>query len=75
MTASGSLTSVLWLGNVIGEAAGAGAKVFHLIDYISKINPLQEKTNLVTPNFIQGSIELKDVVFHYPSRPDVTVSS
>lgn len=75
MTASTSLTGVMWLGNVIGEATGAGAKIFHLIDYISKINPLQEITNLCTPNYIEGSIELKNVGFHYPSRPDVTVSS
>lgn len=73
MTASNSLSGIMWIANVIGDATGAGAKIFHLIDYKSKINPLQE-TDLRTPNYIEGSIELTDVIFHYPSRPDVTVS-
>lgn len=74
MTATNNLLGVMWIANVIGAATGAGAKIFYLIDYTSKINPLQEITNLRSPDYLEGSIELRDVIFHYPSRPDVTVS-
>lgn len=56
---------------VFGTATGAGAKIFHLIDNIPTINPLVSRG--VTPNSVEGNVELRDVYFHYPSRPDVPV--
>ncbi|KAM3965254.1 ATP-dependent translocase ABCB1-like [Aphomia sociella] len=59
------------LVEVFGIACGAGAQIFNLIDNVPTINPL---LNLgVTPKQIDGNIELKNVVFHYPSKPDVPV--
>lgn len=57
---------------VFGVATGAGAKIFQLIDNVPTINPLLNKG--ITPERVEGNIELKDVFFHYPSRPDVPVS-
>ncbi|XP_047533221.1 ATP-dependent translocase ABCB1-like [Vanessa atalanta] len=59
------------LMEVFGVARGAGAQIFNLIDNIPYINPLQNQG--VTPSSIEGNIELKNVIFHYPSRPDVPV--
>ncbi|XP_072949349.1 ATP-dependent translocase ABCB1 [Epargyreus clarus] len=59
------------LMEVFGGASGAGAQIFYLIDNVPTINPL---LNLGTaPKSIDGNIELKNVFFHYPSRPDVPV--
>lgn len=59
------------LMEVFGGARGAGAQIFNLIDNIPTINPLLNRG--LKPNTIDGNIELKNVVFHYPSRPDVPV--
>jgi ATP-binding cassette, subfamily B (MDR/TAP), member 1 len=59
------------LMEVFGVARGAGAQIFNLIDNVPSINPLLNEGN--TPTTISGNIELKDVVFHYPSRSDVPV--
>lgn len=60
------------LMEVFGVAKGAGAHIFYLLDNIPKINPLLNKGEV--PNSIEGNIELKNVIFHYPSRSDVPVS-
>lgn len=60
------------LMEVFGIARGAGAQIFNLIDQAPTINPLLNRG--VIPHTIEGNIELKDVYFHYPSRPDVPVS-
>ncbi|XP_021202654.1 ATP-dependent translocase ABCB1 isoform X2 [Bombyx mori] len=71
MTGSANFGVSSTLMEVFGRARGAGAQIFNLIDNVPIINPLR---NLgVTPPSIDGNIELKDVVFHYPSRPDVPV--
>ncbi|CAH2096061.1 unnamed protein product [Euphydryas editha] len=59
------------LMEVFGVARGAGAQIFNLIDNIPSINPLLNRG--VVPSSIEGNIELKNVVFHYPSRPDVPI--
>ncbi|XP_045448213.1 ATP-dependent translocase ABCB1 [Melitaea cinxia] len=59
------------LMEVFGVARGAGAQIFSLIDNVPTINPLLNKG--VVPPSIEGNIELKNVVFHYPSRPDVPI--
>ncbi|XP_045772549.1 ATP-dependent translocase ABCB1-like [Maniola jurtina] len=59
------------LMEVFGVARGAGAQIFNLIDNVPLINPLLNRG--ITPASIDGNIELRNVVFHYPSRPDVPV--
>ncbi|XP_047990871.1 ATP-dependent translocase ABCB1-like [Leguminivora glycinivorella] len=59
------------LMEVFGIAKGAGAQIFYVIDNVPTINPLLNRG--VTPSSIDGNIELKNVFFHYPSRPDVPV--
>ncbi|KAJ2949200.1 hypothetical protein O0L34_g6145 [Tuta absoluta] len=59
------------LMEVFGIARGAGAQIFYLLDNKPTINP-QLNDGLV-PDSIEGNIELKNVVFHYPSRPDVPI--
>ncbi|XP_041979050.1 ATP-dependent translocase ABCB1 [Aricia agestis] len=59
------------LMEVFGVAKGAGAQIFNLIDNVPTINPILNRG--VTPPAIEGNIELKDVKFYYPSRPDVPV--
>lgn len=61
------------LMEVFGVAKGAGALIFHVIDNVPTINPLLNRG--ITPTSAQGNIELKNVIFHYPSRPDVAVSA
>ncbi|XP_031765976.2 ATP-dependent translocase ABCB1-like isoform X2 [Galleria mellonella] len=56
---------------VFGVATGAGAQIFNLIDNVPTINPL--KNVGVTPKSCDGNIEFKNVVFNYPSKPDVPV--
>lgn len=60
------------LMEVFGSARGAGAQIFNMIDNVPTINPLQNTGTV--PKDIEGNIELKNVVFHYPSRSDVPVS-
>ncbi|KAM3968188.1 ATP-dependent translocase ABCB1-like [Aphomia sociella] len=59
------------LMEVFGMARGAGAQIFNLIDNVPTINPLLNQGTV--PKSIDGNIELKNVVFHYPSRPDVPI--
>lgn len=55
----------------IGSARGAGAQVFYLLDNVPTINPLLNRG--ITPALVEGNVELKNVVFQYPSRPEVEV--
>ncbi|KAG7308521.1 hypothetical protein JYU34_005733 [Plutella xylostella] len=59
------------LMEVFGSARGAGAQIFYLIDNVPSINPLLDRG--VTPPSMEGIIDFNNVVFHYPSRPDVPV--
>lgn len=47
--------------------------VFEIIDRVPKIDP-DDNTGLKPPN-VYGSIELKNVDFSYPTRPDVAILS
>lgn len=57
---------------VFGIAKGAAAKIFSVIDNVPVINI--SKNNGKKLNQVKGNIVLKNVVFDYPSRPDVKVS-
>ncbi|XP_063364406.1 ATP-dependent translocase ABCB1-like [Cydia amplana] len=57
--------------NTFGSACGAAAQIFRLIDNTPSINPYEETG--VKPLTFEGYIDLKNVIFNYPTRPDVTV--
>ncbi|XP_072949352.1 ATP-dependent translocase ABCB1-like [Epargyreus clarus] len=59
------------LMEVFGISRGAAAQIFNLIDNVPTINPLLNAGTV--PKFIEGNIDLENVVFHYPSRPDIPV--
>lgn len=72
MTALGNFGMAGSLMSTFGSARGAGAQIFRLLDNVPTINPLLDSG--MKPDHIEGNVELKDVVFHYPSRPEVLVS-
>jgi len=55
----------------LGKAGGAAYRIFTVIDRTSSINPLSKDGKV--PTHTDGEVELKNVVFKYPSRPTVTV--
>ena len=52
-------------------ARGAASMIFHVIDRVPDIDSSSEEG--LRPDSSDGVIELKGVVFNYPSRPDVKV--
>ncbi|MBL3556236.1 MULTISPECIES: ABC transporter transmembrane domain-containing protein [Marinobacter] len=63
------------ISEVIGElqrAAGAAARIFELLQTPSEISTADTATQTL-PDTIQGSIEISNLSFSYPSRPDVEV--
>lgn len=73
MTALGNLGIVGSLVRSFGLARGAGAQIFKLLQNVPTINPLLDRG--LRPDVAEGIIELKNVVFQYPSRPNVPVST
>lgn len=55
----------------IGKAQAAGANLFQTIDRVPVID--SASTEGSKPDSLRGSISLENVVFHYPSRPDVPI--
>ena len=62
---AGSMTSD------IAKGSDAVKSVFESLDRQSRINPDDEKGE--KPAKLQGNIDVKDVYFAYPSRPDVMI--
>lgn len=61
------------LSEVIGElqrAAGAAARIFELLRTDNQITPPQDNLQQL-PDRIAGRIELRNLQFFYPSRPDI----
>lgn len=52
-------------------ARGAAAQIFKILDAHAIINASKNRGE--TPQDVKGTIEFKDVHFHYPSRPNVKV--
>ena len=73
MTALGNFGVVGSLVRSFGLARGAGAQIFQLLQNVPSINPLLDRG--IRPGAAEGTIELKNVVFQYPSRPNVPVST
>ncbi|KAI5460121.1 P-loop containing nucleoside triphosphate hydrolase protein [Mariannaea sp. PMI_226] len=53
------------------RASSAAAELFALIDRKSEINPFDEAGEV--PQNTKGVIDVEEIAFSYPSRPDVTV--
>lgn len=53
------------------RAATAAAELFTLIDRKSQLDPFDDKGE--RPSSVEGSIDMRDVEFCYPSRPEATV--
>jgi ATP-binding cassette, subfamily B (MDR/TAP), member 1 len=56
---------------MFGRAATAATELFTLIDRQSAVNPFDHSGE--KPEHVLGEVELQDVSFSYPTRPDVTV--
>jgi ABC-type multidrug transport system fused ATPase/permease subunit len=58
------------------EGLGASGRIFYLLDREPTIPTPPSKTDPtmpMEPESMEGNIELKDVVFNYPSRPDIMI--
>ena len=54
-----------------GEGEQAAAKIFRLTDEPLNIDPLSEEG--AKPVDVQGALEFKNILFAYPSRPNMQV--
>ncbi|EGG17681.1 hypothetical protein DFA_08677 [Cavenderia fasciculata] len=54
----------------MAKAKTATLSIFALIDRVSKIDPFINKGTTVNPTEIRGDIEIKNLHFTYPSRPN-----
>lgn len=52
---------------------GAGAKIFYTIDRVPEIDSYSETGKHLSTEKAQGRVELKNVSFFYPARPEVLV--
>ncbi|EMT73430.1 Leptomycin B resistance protein pmd1 [Fusarium odoratissimum] len=69
--AASTLNSIAPHMVTFSRAATAAGELFQLIDRESRINPFDDSGD--KPTTTQGSLELKDIVFSYPSRPGTRV--
>ncbi|VDM73299.1 unnamed protein product [Strongylus vulgaris] len=58
---------------VLGAAQGAAASIYEVLDREPEIDSSSKLGRRDVK--IKGNIEVKDIVFNYPSRPDVQVRS
>lgn len=74
---TGLLFAGITLGNISALAPDASAakvaatKIFRLLDRQTEIDPTDPSGT--TADSVRGDVELKDVKFEYPTRPDVAV--
>ncbi|KAJ4403514.1 hypothetical protein N0V85_005081 [Neurospora sp. IMI 360204] len=71
LLAAQALTQIAPQSVVISKAAAAAHQLFQVIDRESQIDSLSEEG--IKPAECRGDIELQDVVFAYPSRPNTRV--
>ncbi|KAG9289947.1 hypothetical protein G9A89_010253 [Geosiphon pyriformis] len=73
------LVGALALGNAapnissVGNALGAAAKLYDIIDRIPAIDKDNASGKKLTKSAVKGKIEFKNIDFHYPQRPDVPI--
>lgn len=58
---------------IFSSARGSAKTIFAVIDRQSKLDPLRGTGKSLDKSKINGNIELKDISFNYPSRPDIQV--
>lgn len=58
---------------VFASACGSAKNVFAVIDRQSQLDPMNVIGKVLDAATIKGNIEFRDIVFNYPSRPDVKV--
>lgn len=56
---------------IFGIAKGAGAKIFSVIDSVPIIDPRADRG--AKPSSCEGNLSFRNVIFNYPSRPEVKV--
>ncbi|OWF41926.1 Multidrug resistance protein 1B [Mizuhopecten yessoensis] len=71
MIGSMSLGNAFPTLEILANARGAAQKVYEVIELISEIDPVS--TEGKTLENYEGNIELRDVFFDYPARPDTPV--
>jgi ATP-binding cassette subfamily B (MDR/TAP) protein 1 len=59
--------------SAVSSARGAAYKIYATIDRVPDIDP--DSKEGLAPESIQGEIEFKNVMFKYPTRPDLTIMS
>ena len=57
---------------VIGTAQGAAGAIFEIIDRVPEIDAYDPSG--LKPGNMRGHLEIRDITFNYPSRPDVQVT-
>eukprot|EP01135_Chromosphaera_perkinsii_P005180 Nk52_evm6s321 gene=Nk52_evmTU6s321 len=57
--------------NFASQGIGSAAKVFHMIDLKSNIDPFSEEA--LKPDQIKGEIKFSNVCFSYPTRPNQNI--
>jgi len=69
--AATSLQTIALQTMTVANAASAASELFAIIDRKSAIDPANDAGN--TPASCNGTLELKDITFEYPSRPESRV--
>lgn len=65
------MTSIAPQVLALTKASSSAEELFKTIDRQSEIDPLSEDG--AVPSECHGVIEIKDIIFAYPARPDITV--
>jgi ATP-binding cassette subfamily B (MDR/TAP) protein 1 len=73
IVAATAMTTIAPQVLVFTKASSSADEIFKTIDRQSEIDPLSEEGKV--PAACNGVIEIKDISFAYPARPDITVLS
>jgi ATP-binding cassette subfamily B (MDR/TAP) protein 1 len=71
IVAATAMTTVAPNGIALTKAASSAEELFRTIDRKSEIDPLSDEG--LVPEACNGVIEIQDVTFAYPARPDTMV--
>lgn len=71
IVAATAMTSIAPQILTLTKASSSAEELFKTIDRKSEIDPLSEEGKV--PSACKGVIEIENVIFAYPARPDITV--
>ncbi|CAO2653774.1 Nn.00g031850.m01.CDS01 [Neocucurbitaria sp. VM-36] len=71
IVAATAMTSIAPQIITLTKASSSAAELFETIDRKSEIDPLSEEGKV--PTTCHGVVEIKNIAFAYPARPDITV--